>query len=59
MKQEHYSFVAVVLFLVLAAFFYVTHSILSPILVGLVLLFLLSGLKSFPQPPRQWKTFQA
>jgi len=54
MKQEHYSFVAVVLFLVLAAFFYVTHSILSPILVGLVLLFLLSGLKSFPLARRLW-----
>ena len=45
-KQGQIPFAAAAIFLILAAFLYATHTILSPILAGLALLFLLSGFKN-------------
>ncbi len=48
MENSRRIVAGVVVFLLLAAFLWTTHPILSPILVGGVLLFLLLGLKEYP-----------
>jgi len=48
MENSRRIVAGVVVFLLLAAFLWTTHPILSPILVGGILLFLLLGLKEYP-----------
>ncbi|MCJ7812292.1 AI-2E family transporter [bacterium] len=48
MENKHQFVAGGVLFLFLAAFLWTTRSVLSPILVGGVLLFILMGLKPYP-----------
>ncbi len=53
-EKSRYTLAAAAVVVLLAAFLYVSHTILSPILIGFLLLFFLSGLKESPVARRLW-----
>jgi len=48
MKESHWFIAGCIVFLLFAALLWATHTVLSPILVGIIILFMLFDLKQYP-----------